>query len=1294
MTSPSSATSPSARATSFAAALLLLASVSVAVLGGPAPALADGGTLAVSTTVDSDGNGACSDSTVTTQAGEHSLRNALCVASNAGGAWTIAVPAGTYQLDPSLGALTAGTLPGASITVQGASSSTTRIVGDGQHQLLVLDPEQRGGVSAALSGLAFTGGVDNVFGGGAVIGGSGLAAQKDTLSIADSAFTGNKANTTGTSTANPGGAVQFLGGSLTVSGSTFSGNDSGTSPGGAIAYQAMGTAPGQSLSISGSTFSGNHATPTGPGNGGAALSAGDTTGSATMTVASSSFTGNTASGGGGTFHGSAIWLDGGALGVTGSTFTGNTNDAAGGSALAVTSGVLTAGYDRIAGNSAPALAVVGGTAVATRDWWGCPGGPGAAGCDTVSPSSSPIFSPYLTLGVTASPSPIVAPASTSTVTASLLKDSAGGSVSASDLSAFAGLPVAWTTTGTGSSAVPSSSALANGVATTTFQKSADGAGTVSATLDNGAATASVPRYSAPGFTSPATVSAVVGQAASITVTTSGYPAPALSLLDALPAGLVFADDHDGTATISGTPAAGTAGDHAVTVQATNAVTSASEPLTLSIDQAPAFSSGSSATFTAGSAGSFAVTTTGRPAPHPITVAGSLPSGVLLTDHGDGTATLSGTPATGSGGTYSLTLQTTNGIGAPAAQSFTLTVQEAPRITSGTQLTATLGEAIDFPVTTAHAYPVPTLSAGTLPAGLTFADHHDGTASITGTPTGPAGTTTVPVTASNGVGSDAIVSLLVTIRQAPAIVDAPADQQAIAGSPVSFTVTANGYPAPSVQWSVSTDGGATYAPIDGATSGTLTFTASVADDGNRYRATFTNTVGSVSADARLSVGTVPGFTSPASAMFTAGGAPQSFTVTTSEIPKAALTTGGTLPAWLAFTDNGDGTATIAGAPPAGSGGAYPFTITASNGYGTDATQAFMLTVDEAPVFTSPASGSLTAGTAGTVLVTTTPGFPAATTISVSGALPDGVVFTDLGDGSATLTGTPAAGTGGVHTLAFTAGNGAGGERSQSFALTVTEAASITAPSGLTVTRGVVADLAIRTGHAYPAVDSLSLSGPLPAGLAFTDDGDGTATIAGTTIDPAGAVTLTVTAHATGAPDVTQTLLLTLEDARVVALPLIDPTTSLPLGGVPASPEAGDSVTLVADGFASDAPVTFGIYSSPVTLAIVDADATGTARATVTIPAGYTGAHSLVATGIGPDGSVRTLRSDITLPTPSGPGDGGSSGGGSAAGGGSGSGSASGSGDLARTGLDASGPLLLALALLAAGAVALRRRPGRS
>ena len=74
------------------------------------------------------------------------------------------------------------------------------------------------------------------------------------------------------------------------------------------------------------------------------------------------------------------------------------------------------------------------------------------------------------------------------------------------------------------------------------------------------------------------------------------------------------------------------------------------------------------------------------------------------------------------------------------------------------------------------------------------------------------------------------------------------------------------------------------------------------------------------------------------------------------PTPAITETGALPAGITFTDNGDGTATLAGTPAAGTGGSYPLTITATNASGT-ATQAFTLTNAQAPTVTSRTDGHL-------------------------------------------------------------------------------------------------------------------------------------------------------------------------------------------------------------------------------------------------------------------------------------------------------------------------------------------------
>ena len=84
---------------------------------------------------------------------------------------------------------------------------------------------------------------------------------------------------------------------------------------------------------------------------------------------------------------------------------------------------------------------------------------------------------------------------------------------------------------------------------------------------------------------------------------------------------------------------------------------------------PMITSADNTTFVVGSAGSFTVTTTGFPAPSIAQGGVALPSGVMFTSNGDGTGTLSGTPAAGTGGTYAITFTATNAAGSTASAEF-------------------------------------------------------------------------------------------------------------------------------------------------------------------------------------------------------------------------------------------------------------------------------------------------------------------------------------------------------------------------------------------------------------------------------------------------------------------------------------------------------------------------------------------------------------------------------------------------------------------------------------------------
>ncbi|MCX6021496.1 MAG: RCC1 repeat-containing protein, partial [Chloroflexi bacterium] len=102
----------------------------------------------------------------------------------------------------------------------------------------------------------------------------------------------------------------------------------------------------------------------------------------------------------------------------------------------------------------------------------------------------------------------------------------------------------------------------------------------------------------------------------------------------------------------------------------------SQRLTLAVNEAAVITSIAAARLTLGRLGAFPVTTWGYPLPT-LTQTGTLPGGVAFTDNGNGTASLSGTPAAGSAGTYPLTITAHNTSGSDAVQTLTLTALAAP-----------------------------------------------------------------------------------------------------------------------------------------------------------------------------------------------------------------------------------------------------------------------------------------------------------------------------------------------------------------------------------------------------------------------------------------------------------------------------------------------------------------------------------------------------------------------------------------------------------------------------------------
>src|SRR6185436_13181576 len=185
---------------------------------------------------------------------------------------------------------------------------------------------------------------------------------------------------------------------------------------------------------------------------------------------------------------------------------------------------------------------------------------------------------------------------------------------------------------------------------------------------------------------------------------------------------------------------------------------------------------------------------------------------------------------------------------------------------------------------------------------------------------------------------------------PLISTHPSSQTKCQGTSVSFSSSANGSPAPTVQWQSSTNG-TTWTNITGATAATYTFTTTIADNNKQYRAVWTNTAGTINSNAAvLTVNAKPTLSSGLTANATSG-ALFSYTATSS--------TSGTTFTWTravvtgisnaAASGNGNISETLVNTTSSAINVTYGYTLNAS---GCTNTQNVVVTVSAGIITASP------------------------------------------------------------------------------------------------------------------------------------------------------------------------------------------------------------------------------------------------------------------------------------------------------------------------------------------------------
>jgi hypothetical protein len=674
---------------------------------------------------------------------------------------------------------------------------------------------------------------------------------------------------------------------------------------------------------------------------------------------------------------------------------------------------------------------------------------------------------------------------------------------------------------------------------------------------------------------------------------TGSPAPTLAGNGVLPNGVSF---DDATGVLSGTPLPGTGGTYNLTFAATNGVQpNAIQSFVLTVNQAPSFTSSNAATFTVGASGSFTVTASGFPAPT-FSESGTLPAGLSFNPS---TGVISGTPQVGTGGNYALVFTASNGVGTAPTQQFTLIVGTAPQITSANSTTFTVGTPGSFTVT-ATGMPVPSLQGnGVLPNGVVF---DDATGLLSGTPLpGTGGTYELTFAALNGASPDAIQSFILTVDAAPAIVSANSTTF-IAGAAGTFSVTAHGFPAPTLTESGTLPTGVSFNAATGLLSGTPQL-----GTGGVYPLEFTatNGVGSPATQAfTLIINAAPAFTSANATTFTAG-TNGSFTVTASGLPAPTFSESGALPNGVSFND---ATGVLTGTPSTGTGGTYDLTFTASNGVSPNATQSFILTVDELPAITSANGTTFTVGASGSFTVTAN-GFPTPTFVQ-TGTLPSGVTFNDA---TGVLSGTPQSGTGGTYVLAITPTNVAGPGGTQTFMLVVDQAPTFTSQNGTVFTVGALGTFTVMTSGTPAA--AISETGTLPTGVTFNT---ATGTLSGTAqTGTGGTYNLTFTASNGVSPSASQSFVLIIDQAPAITSANGTIFTAGALG----------TFDVTASGFPAPTFTESGLLPSGVTFN----DATGVLSGTP--PTAVSGTYALTITatnGVNPSASQSFTLTVVTAP----------------------------------------------------------------
>jgi hypothetical protein len=370
--------------------------------------------------------------------------------------------------------------------------------------------------------------------------------------------------------------------------------------------------------------------------------------------------------------------------------------------------------------------------------------------------------------------------------------------------------------------------------------------------------------------------------------------------------------------------------------------------------------------------------------------------------------------------------------------------------------------------------------------------------------------------------------------------------------------------------------------------------------------------------------------------------------------------GALPPGLTFTPDDNGFATISGTPTAAGGGGaggeldveggdYGMALTATSATGAYA-QAFGITVQSPPKITSPNTATFVAGAASSFTVTGT-GWPTPIFYIWNAALlPAGVQLIDNENGTSSLMGTPT--TPGTYNFTINATTDCPPDAQQEFTLIVepagTKAPVITSSNTFTweaVGAPYSPDPFTVTSIGSPT-PALSVSGTLPPGVNFIDNGDSTGTLGaacrvnwpGWAAECLGFLpdgiqgTYTFTITATNSAGTTSQLFTLILDRDATILGANPTTLSLATDG---TFEPSGTVSVTTGDVLPYALVTTAKWLSATPVSgLTPADITVSADAAGLAPGTYTG--TVIVNSAGTEGPPATVAVTLTVVAATSPG----------------------------------------------------------